>query len=352
MDIVSYQSGYADAKAGKVSQYPVVVAPPPPPPVITPPPALSVRLIAVTENWQNVIDTAPATTTQFALVPNGQYKGVGNWIPKRGSFTLDGQQASVVFTEPAGSSSVIRVSSATPDVTFRNMVVSVAVAGNFDMFRLQAPMCAVIACTLVGPTIATFGMADLGATHALFQGNKAVVTNSVTIYATEDDAQIAGNTLAGSYGETVVRVDNPAPLATLRLPNRVSISGNTISTVGGTNQKGAIEWRYAGTGSMCQSNTLHDYIRIGQDGMTTAGQSIEEIQVLGNTFVGQGPEPVNIMVKNGVVLFGTSSNKFSVVHPITMSGPATVTFNPPTNAPAALYNKANVTANVAITGGF
>lgn len=351
MDIPSYQSGYADAKAGKASLYPVVVAPPPPV-IITPPSVLGVRLIGVTENWQNVIDTAPATQTQFSLSPKAAYKGVGNWIPKRGNWTLDGQGASIVFTEPAGASSIIRVGASTPDVNFKNMTVSVAVAGNFDMFRFQAPVCSAINVTLTGPTIATFGMADIGGTHALFQGCTIPLTNSVSIYMTEDDAQASGNTLVGSVGETVMRVDNPAPSATLRLPNRVIITGNTFFTVGGKNEKGAVEWRNAGTGCVFQDNTMHDYVRVGQDGMTAASQSISGIQILGNTFIGQGPLPVNLMLKNGIVLIGVTSNKFSVVHPIDISGPSQVTFNPPTTAAEALYNKANVTANAAITGGF
>jgi hypothetical protein len=325
-----------------------VTATPNPTPAPTPTPA--VRVIAPTENFQTVIDTAPPSETQFALDPKASYKGTGNWTPKRGNFTLNGQGASVVFSEPAGASSIIRTTS--PGARFENLIVSVAAAGNFDMFRFQADSCAAIGCTLTGPTIATFGMADVGGTKALFQGNTIPLVNSVAVYLSEDDAHAIGNTFTvGSAGETVLRVDNPA-VTPVRCPQRVIVSGNTFFTVGGANQKGCVEWRSAGSGCVFQSNTCHDYVRVGQDGMTLPGQSIAGLQILGNTFIGAGPEPVNLMIKNGVILIGTASNHFSVVHPITMSGPAEVTFNPATTAAAADYNKANVPANVKVTGGY
>lgn len=344
--ISGYQSGWSDCLNKQTNQYPVA------PPV--PPADPAIIVIQPTQVINTIIDSktalSPAKQQKFALIPGKTYNLAGNWSPKFGNFDLDCTGATVIVTEPANCSSGIRTTQ--PNCTFRNGTWSFLTAGQYDLFRFQAPLCSAIGVTLTGPTIATFGMADVGGTHALFQNCIIPITNSVSIYLTEDDAQAIGNTLAGSYGETVLRVDNPAPVKTPRNPNRVLVTGNTFHTVGGTNQKGAVEWRNAGTGCVFQNNTMYDYARVGQDGMTTAGQSIGGIQVLGNKFIGNGPLLVNLMLKNGVILIGVASNTFSVIHPITMSGPAQVTFNPATTAAAALYNKANVTANVAITGGF
>lgn len=340
--IAGYQLGWSDKSASRTNQFPVPVTPPLPP--VDP----TVRVIQPTENFQTVIDTSAPTVTTFQLVTGKTYQGVGNWTPARDNFTLDGMGATAILTEPAACSSVFKL--AKPNVTIRNLIVSMLTAGQDVMFRILAPVCSVINCTLVGPTIATFCLVDAGGTHALVQGNTVPLTNAVSIYGCEDDGQYLNNVMAGSYGETTFRISNRPDGHS---PARVLVAGNTING-SYKNAKGSWELRSLGVSCVFHGNTMNDYGRAGQDGMTSPGQSIAGLLIDGNTWVGEGSIKENLMLKNGIIT--VSNNKFAVSiaeRPITVSGPLTLTLpannNTVTPVGTQLYNPAKP-ANVTING--
>lgn len=334
MDVPSYQSGYSDASNGKPSLYPVASPPPPDPSAI---------VIQPTQVLTYVIDssTNAKTTTKFTLVAGKAYSMPGNWSPKFGNFDLDATTATIIVTEPAGASSGVRTTK--PNCTFRNGTWSFLTAGNFTLFRFQAPVCSVIGATLTGPTIATFGMGDVGGTQALFQNCVIPITNSCSIFLTEDDNQLMGCSMLGSYGEAVFRVDNNT---NGKMPARVLVKYNTVTDL---NNKGS-EWRYAAAGAVMSGNTFNKtYVRVGQDKCTTVGQSIGGITITGNTFNGADALGMCLMLKNGIVAAvgniyppdGPSNH-----NPITVSGPLQLVVDAPN-----LYDAATKPANVTVTGG-
>lgn len=335
--IAGYQQGWSDAKANVTNQYPVAPPPPPPDP--------SVMTIQPTQVITTVIDanTNLKTTTKFQLVPGKTYSFPGNWLPKNGNFDLTATGATVIITEPAGASSGIR--STKPNCTFRGGTWSFLTAGQFCLFRFQAPLCSVIGVTLTGPTIATFGMGDLGGTQALFSKCIIPITNSCSIFLTEDDNQCIGCTFAGSYGEAVFRVDNNTATPP-KLPARVLVNNNTVNDL---NRKGS-EWRNAAAGCQMTGNTFNaTYVRIGQDGMKTPGQSIMGILVTGNTWTSADALGMCLECKNGIVT--AIKNVYPPISPamhnaITVSGPLTLTVDAPN-----LYNATTKPANVTVTGG-
>lgn len=336
--VLGYQSGWNDCKAIRPNLYP----PPVPAPIPVPMnPAPAVRVISPNENIQQVIDTTAFVAYQLAL--GAKYTLAGNWQPKRGGWSLDCLNASVTFTEPASASSVVKLT--LPNITIRNMVASMNVTGQDVLFRISGALCSVINCTYVGPIIATFGFVDVGGVHALFSACMVPVTNSCSFYSCEDDSNFSGNTLHGSVGETVFRFDNSP---TGKKPAGIVFFGNTVYTVGGTNQKGCGELRSVDEDTTVTSNIFYDYVRVGQAGMTSVTQSVVSLLLSGNIWKGVGTIPENLMIMNGAVT--VSGNTFLGPHPpVTLAGPATVAFSSNVS-PVPLFNPANKPANVTVSG--
>lgn len=340
--------GWRDADVATIAAQ---SAPPPvQPPPVTPPVIIvggTTRTIQPGENVVGILNAAVAHQA-YKLVAGQVYNLPGVQVAnKTVEWSLDATGAVVRWTLPTEHPT-------DPKTCFKLAASGAKFIGgtwttNAALFGLYA------ATTIQGLTLTDgstqFAKCDeqfgQGGAGTIIEDCTIGVCNSVGVFSTQA-ISILRNKFAGSIGEVSVRVDctNPGMVS----PNDVVIDSNIIHAAG-TNQKGAVELRVLGVRNKLTRNTLYDYVRGGQDGMTTAGQSIGELLIDQNTFVGPGGLPENLMIKNGVITIGT--NRYSIAqHPITLGGPAKITFNPPVQASSNLYNRQNVQGNVQIVGGY
>lgn len=345
MDIPSYQSGYADAKSGKASQYPAQ------PPV---PPASDRVIVKPTDDFAAILKSIKAYT-KFQFVANASYT-LKTPLTAPFGYSLDANNAAVGFIPAAGTSSLFRIEQPNTEVFNLNAVAANPAVGGCNLFRVYAPMFT-FRNSSVSAGFGTVMHTDVGGTYALFQDLAIGLTNSCTGYFTADNGVARRVKMKGSVGETTFRVDMAADNTR---PNGVIVDDCDIWTVGGNNGKGCMEWREAGVDCWVEHSRLYDYIRVGQDNAKSAGFDVQGITVRGNQWPKLPPTiQQHLMLKGGIVATITD-NDFLVnatMQVASVDGPSTVTFaNNRRHANAAgvvprahIYNPVNTPASAVVT---
>lgn len=368
MDIASYRCGYADAQNHLPSKFPVPAPAPTPAPTPTPPPAVptppppapvpvGVVVVQPTDNFQQML-TALKEPTGFQLVAGKTYTWDTPLIPAA-PFTLDGQGATVCLTPTKGATTLFHFGQT--GIIIENLSIQALPANanqNNVVFRSYAPGCTVTNVTISDGFDTAF-FTDIGATGNTFSASKVGKTNSVSLYVTASGTTIKSVTAAGSYAETVFRVD----LATDNTrPNNVVLDSCTLTALGGANLKGTMEWRTFGTGCQCTNNNLLDYGRVGQNSAPGGVGSIGGgLLIQGNKFPNLPIAAVgsHLLLISGVNVT-VNNNDFLVdgkIQTLAIAGPSVyVLTNNRRHANAAgvvpradLYDTATVPANATIT---
>lgn len=368
MDVVSYQAGYADSRANKPSRYPVVSSAPAPaapaapaPTPAPPPPAVAAGVVVIhpTDNFNLILRTQKGPG-KFQLVPGATY----NWqypLLTSAPYTLDGQGATVQFNTAAVGNPTTLFHFSQANTVVSNLHVQAIGTTNSGcvVFRSYAANCIVEGVT-VSDGFDTAIFTDVNGVGNTFSNLAIGKTISVSAYITASGTKLSYVTAAGSEAETVFRVD----LATNKVaPENVSIDHCTITTVGGTNLKGAMEWRVAGIGCSFTNNIVHDYMRVGQNAPAPgggAGSIIGGITIQNNTWSNLPPTSVknHLMLIAGVVAI-VNQNDFIVdgtMQTASVAGPSSYTFTNNRRHPNAagvtprpdLYDKSTVPADVSI----
>lgn len=260
-------------------------------------PAPAIITVKPTDNIQTIV-AALKGGEALQLVPGGNYtwQGPVAWKVPNVSFNFSG--ATITFTMKPNWNMCFQVQGA--GTKLYSGTFKVAANTQYCLFRVYADG-VTISGNKIGNGFCNALITDHGGTNCSFVSNVVGLTNSCSVFLTQDGGTLNGNVFAGSIGEATLRIDRI--LTTDPNGANISIIGNAIRSVAGSNLKGICEWRQAGAGCSFTSNFCYDYVRIGQDYQTTTNGSIGNVAVSNNTWMQLPPTSVNehLMLKNGTV---------------------------------------------------
>lgn len=253
MDIPSYQVGYADASAGRPSQFPVV-----PPPA----PAPGVQVLPPGPDLTATLNALPSGA-KVQLVKGGVYTASGP-ITLAAGVSVDCNSTNITFTSPSGTTSLFAISN--PNCEVFNLLLTPMPANRVNvLFRVQADSFYAHDCIIKDGLFAVT-ITNTKGTNAKFSNLMCGKTASMTMYTEADNSQWLNCTFAGSLNETTVRT---SPDPTGRTASGLVVQGCTI--YGGGADKGAMEWRQHKNGKLTNCD-LRDYARFGQLAATALAQ--------------------------------------------------------------------------------
>lgn len=222
--------------------------------------------------------------SHFQLAPKATYHVGGTMVITAANLSVDLNGSTLNLTPSPGASSDIVVRGAHFEL-FNGTIAkgNVFVRSYADSTFLHD--------LVSSDGLGQFFLGDVGSTHATIHHATIGKTNSVSVYWVQDNFTISNSSLAGSYGEYVLREEVPS-IANPPLPKNALIS-NVQAHNHNPYGKQAIGIRMGS--ATIENSTIDGNIRIGQAGATSIGQNNPSFVIRNTQFTSLDSPQLSLM---------------------------------------------------------